>query len=99
MLAPFADWGLLTGYVIQKPLDAFFVFIIQALITSLLPTAAYIVGLRYLDAGRTAILEGGAEPTAALILGIIIYSEIPSVIGFAGVAITIIALGVLAKSD
>ena len=99
MLAPFADWNMLIGYCTSKPLEAFFVLIIQALITCLLPTAAYIVGMRYLDAGRVAILEGGAEPTSALLLGIIIYSEIPSVIGFAGMAITIIALGILAKSD
>ena len=99
ILAPFVDWGALTSYIISKPVESAAVLFVQSLCTSIIPTSAYIIGLRYLDAGKTAILEGGSEPSAALVIGILVYSEIPSVVGFAGIAITIVALGILAAEE
>lgn len=96
MLGAFADWGAVGNYIAAKPLEACAALLGQSLCTSLLPSIAYIVGLRYLDAGKTAILEGGAEPAGALLMGIVLYSEIPTPLGTAGMILTVIALGVLA---
>ena len=96
ILAPFADWSMLSGFVVSQPAVAFTGVVLQALLASLLPTVVYMVGLSYLDAGKTAILEGGAEPTSALLIGLFVFSEVPSFIGFAGVVLTIVALAVLA---
>lgn len=98
MLAPFIDWDVFLGYITDTPAQASIVLLTQCIVTSILPQVAYIVGLRYVEAGTTAILEGGAEPTAALLAGVIVYSEVPSLIGFAGVVVTVVALAVLAKA-
>ena len=98
MLAPFIDWDVFLGYIADTPAQASIVLLTQCIVTSILPQVAYIVGLRYVEAGTTAILEGGAEPTAALLAGVIVYSEVPSLIGFAGVVVTVVALAVLAKA-
>lgn len=95
MLAPFADWGAVAGYIAAKPAQSMAVLIGQSLCTSILPTAGYIIALRYLDAGKTAILEGGAEPAGALLMGIALYGEIPSMAGMAGFLLVVIALGFL----
>ena len=42
-----------------------------------------------------ASVLGSAEPVAAMIFGVIIYKEIPSVISIIGLVIVLVALGVL----
>jgi drug/metabolite transporter (DMT)-like permease len=51
-----------------------------------------------LDAGTAVILSSG-EPVAALLFGMIFYSEIPTVLMVCGVFITIIALIILSRSS
>lgn len=97
MLLPFVSWEQLSGYISAKPLESAAVLLLQSICSSLIPTVAYITAVKYMDAGKAAILESGAEPTAAVIVGIALYSEIPSLIGLAGMIITVGALAVLAS--
>ena len=63
--------------------------------TSILPYVFITVSLMYAEAGKVSILASGAEPVAAVIFGIIIYSEIPSILMLLGLIITISALTIL----
>ena len=51
--------------------------------------------MRHVEAGRVAILQSGAEPTAAFLAGLILYAEMPTAMGLAGMIITVIALMIL----
>ena len=55
--------------------------------------------LAHVDAGKVAILGAGGEPSAAMIFGILIYSEIPSLLSVAGLVITIAALAFICLPD
>ena len=96
LLAFFIDWSALAGYLAADPLGGSVFLLIQSICTSLLPSIAYIIAMRHVEAGRVAILQSGAEPTAAFIVGLILYAEIPTVTGLAGMIIAIIALMILA---
>ena len=89
VLLPFADWNLLVGYVTSDPLNGSLVYLAQALVTSIMPNFLY----------TNAILSCGAEPVSAMIFGILLYNEIPSVLGILGMVITVSALAVLTRSD
>lgn len=99
VLAPFADWSTMTSYVTDNPARGIAVYLAQALITSIAPNYLYTVGIKHIDSGKASILSCGAEPTSAMILGIIIYSEIPTPLGLLGMVITIGALYFLTKSE
>lgn len=99
ILAPFADWGMMVSYVTDSPLRGISVYLAQTFITSLIPNYMYTVGIKHIDSGKASILSCGAEPTSAMILGIIVYSEIPTILGIIGMMITIGALYFLTKSE
>ncbi|MBQ9014904.1 MAG: EamA family transporter [Firmicutes bacterium] len=96
ILAFFIDWHALAAYLAGSPFSSSIFLLVQSVCTSLLPSIAYIIAMRHVEAGRTAILQSGAEPTAAFVAGLLIYREIPTAFGLAGMIITIIALMVLA---
>ena len=101
ILAFFTDWHALLGYLAADPLGSSCFLLVQSLCTSLLPSVSYIIAMRHVEAGRVAILQSGAEPTAAFLAGLLVYSEFPTAAGLIGMVVTIIALMVLAgdRSD
>lgn len=104
-LIPFANWHDLAGFLVagpvrfpvHGPVGAIVYLLAMSIGTSLLPSVAYMYGMKYVDAGKVAILEAGAEPAAALLAGLILYSELPSMLGFAGMIISVAAVMLLAK--
>lgn len=99
VLLPFADWNVLIGYVTSDPLNGSLVYLAQALVTSIMPNFLYTNAIQRIDSGNAAILSCGAEPVSAMIFGILLYNEIPSVLGILGMVITVSALAVLTRSD
>ena len=91
----FIDWGALLGYLKAYPLEGPLLILVQSICTSLLPSLIYIVAMRHVEAGRVAILQSGAEPTAAFLAGLILYAEMPTAMGLAGMIVTVIALMIL----
>lgn len=69
-------------------------FLLQSLITSILPYVLFTVALNYVEAGKVAILAS-SEPVAALFFGIVFYNEIPTVLSFCGLVLVLVALGLL----
>ena len=98
-MIPFVDFGAIADYVISQPIGApmnFFGFVTW---TSLLPCVIYTVAVRHADAGKVATLASGAEPVASMLMGIWIYHEIPSILGFGGMILTVAALVLLIKVE
>ncbi len=97
LLLIFVDWSALGSYLAAAPLGHSLFLLVQSVCTSILPSIAYIISMRHVEAGRVAILQSGAEPTAAFIAGLLLYTEIPTPAGLVGMVITIIALMVLSS--
>ncbi|MCQ2976571.1 MAG: EamA/RhaT family transporter, partial [archaeon] len=64
-----------------------------------LPYIFSTVSLEHIDSGIASILLSGAEPFAALIFGLIFYSEIPTFLMFCGFILTIIAMMALSRKE
>ena len=99
VLIPFTDFGTIAGFVETAPLTNSIFLVIYAIATIILPYMLYTIALQYVDAGKVAILGAGGEPSAAMIFGIIVYSEIPSLLSVAGLVITICALAFICMPE
>ena len=74
---------LLAPFVREFPVNALWSFLVMGIVHSTIAPILYFKGLRYVSAGRTAVL-GYLEPVIAIIFGIIFLSELPgkgSIIG------------------
>lgn len=98
-MIPFVDFGAIAGYLTSAPIVASANFFGFAIWTSLLPGVIYTAAVRHADAGKVATLASGAEPVSSMLVGIWMYHEIPSVLGFAGMFLTIMALILLIKVE
>ncbi|MBR3756103.1 MAG: EamA family transporter [Firmicutes bacterium] len=98
-MIPFVDFTAIGNYLVSEPVAApmnFFGFVVW---TSLLPCVIYTVAVRHADAGKVATLASGAEPVSSMVTGIFMYHEIPSILGFAGMFLTVTALVLLVKVE
>ena len=86
------DFSMIGSFIQEAPAFNIPFLIAHALVASMLPNFLFNVSLRYVDAGVVAILEGGAEPASALILGLLAYHEVPTAFGLAGILIVVAAL-------
>lgn len=91
-LIPFTDFSQITDFVSINPILCIIFLIIHSTFSFALPYILSTVSLNYIDSGISSILLSGAEPLAALIFGILIYSEIPTILMFCGFILTIMAM-------
>lgn len=94
----FVDYGELTTFISGDPVRGVGIFMLNALIASLLPNLFFNYAFIYLESGVVSILASGAEPTAALVFGILIFSEIPTLPGFIGMVIVVGSIIILTNS-
>lgn len=94
VVIPLTDWKLVTDVVIANPFKMSVFLVIHSLCTSVLPYILYTFSIRYIDAGMASILASG-EPVAAMIFGVIFFSEIPTVLSVVGIVLVIVALALL----
>lgn len=99
VLIPFTDWQTVGRFVSAAPVKGSFFLILHAVCTSVLPYVLYTLALTYVDTGKAAILSAGGEPVAAMIFGLLLFSEQPTLLSVAGLIVTIIALSVLCLPD
>ena len=95
----FTDYGAIADYLSASRGTGFLVILGNALTASLIPNLLFTISFRFVDSGVVSILASGAEPTSAMIFGILAYAEIPTAFGLAGMIITIAALTILTLSD
>ena len=95
VLLPFTDWNILKDFVVAAPVNHSIFMLLHSLCTSVLPYVLYTVSLIYVETGMTSILASGGEPIAAMLLGMLFFSEIPTILSLIGLMLTIIALALL----
>lgn len=98
VVIPLTNWKLVTDVVIANPFKMSVFLVIHSLCTSVLPYILYTFSIRYIDAGMASILASG-EPVAAMIFGVIFFSEIPTVLSVVGIVLVIVALALLSMPE
>lgn len=98
VVIPLTNWKLVTNVVVANPIKMSVFLVIHSLCTSVLPYILYTFSIRYIDAGMASILASG-EPVAAMIFGVIFFSEIPTVLSVVGIVLVIVALALLSMPD
>ena len=96
-LIPFTDFNQIGNFVGIDPLPAVIFLIIHSTFSFALPYIFSTVSLKYMDSGTSSIFLSCAEPFAALIFGLLIYSEIPSLLMFCGFLLTVGAMTILSR--
>ena len=99
ILAPFTDYGTMVSFVAASPVKSSLFLLAHALVASLLPNLLYAVAFLFVDSSVASILASGAEPTAAMLVGLLIYMEVPTVFGLIGMVIVIVSMIVLSRTD
>lgn len=98
-LIPFTNFGQITSFVSINPILTIIFLTIHSTFSFALPYILSTVSLNYMDSGVSSIFLSGSEPLAALTFGLILYSEIPSVLMFFGLILSIIAMIFLSKTN
>lgn len=98
-LIPFTNFSQITSFVSINPLLTILFLILHSTFSFALPYVLSTLSLNYMDSGTSSILLSGAEPLAALIFGLILYSEIPTVMMFCGFVLTVIAMMLLSRKE
>ena len=98
-LIPFTDFNQISSFVLIDPTLTIIFLILHSTFSFAMPYILSTVSLNYIDSGISSILLSGAEPFAALIFGILIYSEIPTLLIFCGLILTIISMIMLSKNE
>ena len=98
-LIPFTDFNQIGNFVGIDPLPSVIFLIIHSTFSFALPYIFSTVSLKYMDSGTSSIFLSGAEPFAALIFGLLLYSEIPSFLMFCGFLLTVCAMTMLSRAD
>lgn len=97
VVLPFSDHQILIDFVQAAPLKHSVFILLHSVCTSVLPYILYTAALTRTDAGKASILASGGEPTAAMVFGILFFSEIPTALSLTGLVLTIIALSLLCR--
>ncbi|MDD6255037.1 MAG: DMT family transporter [Eubacteriales bacterium] len=96
--APFTDWKTTGAIISSFGAKAVVVMIFNSLCCSLFPYLLFASALQYIDAGKAGILALG-EPVAAMILGLLLFNEIPTILMLLGMVVIIIALVIMNMPD
>lgn len=98
-LIPFTDFSQIGDFISISPALAILFLILHSTFSFALPYILSTLSLNYMDSGVSSIMLSGAEPFAALVFGLVIYSEIPSILMFCGFIITVIAMMLLSRKE
>ena len=97
-MIPFVQFDVAANYVEVAPVWHTVVLLFHALCTSVLPYVFLTYALMHAETGTVSILASGGEPVSAAVFGVIVYSEIPSLLMLLGLAIVIYALVLLCQT-
>lgn len=98
-LIPFTNFGQITHFISLNPVLVIVFLIMHSTLSFALPYIFSTLSLNYIDSGISSIMLSGTEPFAALIFGLIFYSEVPTFMMSCGFILTIIAMMVLSKTE
>lgn len=98
VLFPFTDWKCIYSVTTGGGAKMWAFMLVNALTTSVLPYVFYTLSLNYMEAGKASILAAG-EPVAAMVFGLLFFSEKPTALSVFGLVLTTAALIVFSKPD
>ena len=98
-LIPFTDFAQISNFISINPCMTILFLVLHSTFSFALPYIFSTLSLNYMDSGTSSILLSGAEPFAALIFGLIIYGEIPTVLMFLGFILTVTAMMLLTRRE
>ncbi len=98
-LIPFTNFSQINTFISINPSLTIIFLIMHSTFSFALPYIFSTLSLNYLDSGISSILLSGAEPLAALIFGLLIYSEIPTAFMLCGFILTILAMMMLSRAE
>lgn len=87
----FTDFGQLAAAYEAHHMSFLAAIIGIGLISTTVPNLLYTTGMKYIDNGRTSVMAS-IEPVTAIIVGIVVFHEIPSLSGFIGIGLVLGAL-------
>ena len=96
-LIPFTNFRQITSFTLINPTLTILFLIIHSTFSFALPYILSTLSLKYIDSGISSILMSGAEPLAALLFGLVIYSEIPTMLMLCGFILTVMAMMMLSR--
>lgn len=99
VLLPFTSWSKIEEFIIVSPMKSSVFIVLHSICTAILPYILYSIALRFIETSKASILAASGEPIAAMIFGVIIFTEIPTILSFIGIIITIIALTLFCKPN
>lgn len=94
VVLPLTDWDITVKLVLEGRMKMILFMIIHSLFVSVLPYILFTLSLKYIDAGKVSILAA-CEPIAAMIFGVIFFSEIPTILSICGLALATIAITIM----
>lgn len=97
-MLPFADYGAVGGFIAENPAGHIPYMIVYALVAALLPNLLFNIAFKFMDSGIVSILASGAEPASALLLGLLLYGEIPTAFGLVGMVLVVGAIIILTRA-
>lgn len=98
-LIPFTNFNQVSNFVSINPFLVTIFLILHSTFSFAFPYILSTLSLNYMDSGTSSIMLSGAEPLAALIFGLLLYSEIPSMLMFIGFILTVIAMMLLGRKE
>ena len=98
-LLPFTDFEQITNFISINPILVIIFLIMHSTLSFALPYIFSTLSLDYVDSGIVSILLSGVEPIAALIFGLIFYSEIPTLLMSCGFILNIISMMMLSRKE
>lgn len=101
IMLPFTDMQTLGCYLSARPLMHSAFLLLHALCTSVLPYVVYTVALagKSIDAGVASILAAGAEPTSAMVFGLMFFAESPTSFSLIGLVVVIASVALLLRQS
>ncbi|MBQ2353070.1 MAG: DMT family transporter [Methanobrevibacter sp.] len=97
-LIPFTDFGQINAFVSINPLLAIVFLIIHSTFSFALPYVFSTLSLNFIDSGTSSIFLSASEPFAALLFGLVIYGEIPTLVMLCGFILTLVSMTILSRS-
>ena len=97
-LIPFTDFGQINAFVSINPLLTIVFLIIHSTFSFAIPYVFSTLSLNFIDSGTSSIFMSASEPFAALLFGLLIYGEIPTLVMLCGFILTLVSMTILSRS-
>lgn len=97
-LLPFTNFNQINTFISINPIWTIIFLIIHSTFSFALPYIFSTLSLNYMDSGTSSIFLSGSEPLAALVFGLIIYGEIPTILMICGFLLTLISMTILSRN-